>query len=180
MKLCECGCGEIAPTAKQTTRKLGYIKGQPMKFIHGHNGRTVPPEKHSGWKGGRRSHSLGYVWVYDHAQSKSVLEHIAIATRILGRPLPDGVQVHHVNDNGADNRNGNLIICEDQAYHKLLHRRRRALLATGSVNALKCQFCQQWGTVDNIYVPPSGKGSQFHRACANNYHRARKGLEVSQ
>ena len=36
---CECGCGELAPLAKQTYRKRGHIKGQPMKFVKGHNGK---------------------------------------------------------------------------------------------------------------------------------------------
>ena len=38
-KLCECGCGNIAPICKKTSRKKGHIKGQPMRFILGHNHR---------------------------------------------------------------------------------------------------------------------------------------------
>lgn len=37
MKLCDCGCGNHAPLAKQTDRKRGYVKGEPLKFIAGHN-----------------------------------------------------------------------------------------------------------------------------------------------
>lgn len=38
IKLCECGCGLPAPIAK-TTDKRGYgtVKGQPLRFIRGHN-----------------------------------------------------------------------------------------------------------------------------------------------
>lgn len=36
-KLCECGCGSPAPLARQTYTKRGYVKGQPMRFIAGHN-----------------------------------------------------------------------------------------------------------------------------------------------
>lgn len=39
-KLCECGCGSIAPIAKVTHRKYGHVKGQPLRFLKGHNSRT--------------------------------------------------------------------------------------------------------------------------------------------
>ena len=38
MKLCECGCGLPAPIATETRPSRGYVKGQPMRFIKGHNG----------------------------------------------------------------------------------------------------------------------------------------------
>jgi hypothetical protein len=34
---CECGCGLPAPLAKRTRRALGHVKGQPLRFITGHN-----------------------------------------------------------------------------------------------------------------------------------------------
>lgn len=33
---CECGCGRPAPIAAKTIRHLGWIKGQPHRFINGH------------------------------------------------------------------------------------------------------------------------------------------------
>jgi len=47
-KLCECGCGQPSPIAKQTDTKKGYIKGQSIRFINGHNGSGVNNPK---WKG---------------------------------------------------------------------------------------------------------------------------------
>jgi hypothetical protein len=46
-KLCECGCGQPAPIAVKTNVKDGYIKGQPIRFVHGHNrrGSYVPTKK---------------------------------------------------------------------------------------------------------------------------------------
>lgn len=39
MKLCECNCGNPAPIAKNTDWRSGSVKGQPQRFIKGHNGR---------------------------------------------------------------------------------------------------------------------------------------------
>lgn len=55
-----------------------------------------------------------------------MLEHIVIAERALGKFLPDGTVVHHVNDNRSENVGRNLVICQDQGYHNLLHERRDA------------------------------------------------------
>lgn len=34
--LCMCGCGQPAPIAKETSTRNGYVKGQPVRFIYGH------------------------------------------------------------------------------------------------------------------------------------------------
>lgn len=39
MRLCECGCGQPAPVATYTNRKLGYVRGEQVRFIRGHSGR---------------------------------------------------------------------------------------------------------------------------------------------
>ncbi len=36
MKLCECGCGQPAPIAKRSQPQLGQVKGQQLRFVHGH------------------------------------------------------------------------------------------------------------------------------------------------
>lgn len=38
MTLCECGCGQPAPIAKQTRSNRGFVAGQPQRFIRGHSG----------------------------------------------------------------------------------------------------------------------------------------------
>lgn len=40
---CECGCGGLTPLAPSSETKRGWIKGQPIRFIRGHNTRT--PER---------------------------------------------------------------------------------------------------------------------------------------
>lgn len=42
VKLCECGCGAPAPIARYTDRNRGWVKGQPLRFINGHNAGSRP------------------------------------------------------------------------------------------------------------------------------------------
>lgn len=41
--LCECGCGQPAPIATYNEPKRGTVKGQPQRFISGHNARSKFP-----------------------------------------------------------------------------------------------------------------------------------------
>lgn len=66
----------------------------------------------------------GYKEIY--VNGEKILEHIWIAERALGKKLPPGAVVHHMNEDKTDNFTPlNLIICPDQAYHMLLHKRMR-------------------------------------------------------
>lgn len=38
---CECGCGQETPLARQTAKSKGWIRGQPLRFINGHNKRLA-------------------------------------------------------------------------------------------------------------------------------------------
>lgn len=50
IKLCECGCGRPAPIYTRNHPLRGHIKGQPARFIAGHNypARTGPRHNQSG------------------------------------------------------------------------------------------------------------------------------------
>ena len=136
---CRCGCNEKTSIATRNRTSVNMVKGQPLKYIVGHNvkrkrsvkiiisseGRLLiykPDHVHS-WKNG------GYVY-------NSVL----VASDVLGRKLPQSAIVHHVNGNKMDDRNNNLVICEDPAYHNFLHQRTRALKESGNANFRKCTF----------------------------------------
>lgn len=79
------------------------------------------------WHGGKYRHEQGYIRVHV-GNNKYKMEHVIKAEHALGRALPRKAIVHHVNGDPADNETPwNLVICPDQDYHLLLHRRAQAL-----------------------------------------------------
>lgn len=80
-------------------------------------------------------HEQGYKMIL--VDGKYVMEHIHLAEKALGRPLPKGAVVHHMNNNKTDNFTPlNLIICPDQSYHMLLHKRMREMFPVNSFEDL--------------------------------------------
>lgn len=125
--LCQCGCGQLTSIAKRTYTSRGVVKGQPQVYVQSHSARIS-----------RR----GYV--RHRVDGESVQEHVAIAERALGKPLPPGVEIHHVDENRRNNANRNLVICPDRTYHKLLHVRARVVRAGGNPNTQRiCSACHQ-------------------------------------
>ena len=101
-------------------------------------------------------------------------EHVLIAENLLGKPLPKGALVHHVDGNGKNNNHANLVICPSQTYHQLIHMRQRAFDACGHADWAKCPFCKQWDDPQNMYmyIPKKYKQQRgWHRACQRAYHK---------
>lgn len=128
---CGCGCGKVTPIAKKTDKRYGHIKGYHIKFIRGHHSKGQNGDKSNSWKGGRIYSGNGYFLLYcpNHPRADVkgyVYEHILIAEKALGKYLPPGAVVHHVN---GTRDSGPLVICQDDTYHKLLHKRIRRMNA---------------------------------------------------
>jgi len=117
---CQCGCGQKTKISKINSARDGLVRGEPLRFIHGHNAKG---ENNPGWRGRAfYTNARGY-----RMNGAGKFEHILIAERVLGRVLPPNAVVHHVDHNGTNNSNSNLVICESQGYHLLLHVKERRL-----------------------------------------------------
>ncbi len=177
---CQCGCGGRTKIPQYTDNYKRWIKGQPKCFLQGHNSRGKIGNKSSAWKGGKYIEPHGYTMIYylSHPRANAqryVREHILIAEKALGKPLPSKTQVHHQNEERSDNKTpGNLVICQDLAYHKLLHQRIRALKVCGHASWRKCTYCKKYDTPLNLTISNVPKGSVYHKTCAAKYERERK------
>lgn len=164
-KLCECGCGNPAPIAKKSNTKRGHIKGHPIRFISGHHN----------WNGGKTYSGDGRLLINKtrHPRANSVgfvRNSVLIAEKALGKFLDKKHPVHHFDNNTGNDKNRNLVICEDQAYHLLLHQRKRAYDACGNASWLKCYICQQYDDPKNLYIYPKGN-SGYHKHCKSNQQK---------
>lgn len=58
--------------------------------------------------------------------------------KAIGRPLRRGEVVHHINEDGQDNRPANLVLCKNQAHHFRLHKEqnKRFLMKGDSVKGI--------------------------------------------
>ena len=76
--------------------------------------------------------------------------HQLVVEAVLSKKLPKGAQVHHFDGDRSNNKNSNLVICQDDKYHKLLHARTRAYVATGDPSKRKCCFCKEYDILNNL------------------------------
>lgn len=170
---CACGCGgKVEPYRSSNSRK-SIVQGEFHKYINGHNSKGITSPA---WKGGRYK-SGGYIYVHQPQHPNAtldgyVLEHVLVIEKAMGKLLPPKSQGHHINHNPSDNANTNLVACEDDAYHKLLHRRERALKECGNPTWRQCNYCKQWDAPENLVVRPHPQSGVHHLECSRKYARA--------
>jgi hypothetical protein len=159
---CACGCGG----------KTNFFHNKFKKFIWGHN--SLKGSNNIQWKGGKYFTVAGYVQSYSPNHPRAchnyVYEHILLAEKALGKPLPPKAIVHHAN--GSKNY-GLLVICPNQKYHALLHYRMRALKECGYATWVKCRYCKKWDKPSNIFVCKN-LNSGYHKICHSKYELNRR------
>lgn len=107
--LCECGCGEPVPIAVQNHTRFGWVKGQPMRFIRGHNnrGRAMKAER---WREEDRGYRTPcWIWQLGLALNgygrvkrygKQFHAHRIVWEEHHG-PVPNGLELDHLCRNRA-------------------------------------------------------------------------------
>lgn len=103
MKLCECGCGQPTRLVTMTNRRLGVVKGEPRRFLPGHQARVsrepiehkyrVDPE--SGCWEWLRAKVRGYGVVNDPRIGHNVPAHRYVY-EINREPIPAGLTLDHL------------------------------------------------------------------------------------
>lgn len=160
--------GLTGARVNQIALAAGVRIGKRTRAPKGKDART--------WRGGTRMAGK-YLEVFrpDHPRADGggyVLAHILLAEAALGKPLPSGAQVHHATGDPSDNRH--LVICPDQHYHQLLHRRMRAKAACGNPDWVKCKFCKRWDAPVNLQIVNSRWLAAYHRECEKAYREGRR------
>ena len=140
-----------------------------------------------GVKTGRHSHNWnggtsiidGYPVIYlpDHPRANMrgyVREHILVCEKALGKPLPEGVEPHHVDISRDNNAPNNLVLCEDRRYHMLLHIRTKALTECGNANWRRCSLCRRYDDPINMVFRARNSrngNSWHHNECRKLYRK---------
>jgi hypothetical protein len=121
----------------------------------------------------KRARFTGYIrpdgYIVIQRDGVRTYEHVEVAERVLGKPLPPGAVVHHVDENPSNNDPGNLVVCPDDAYHALIHQRTRALDECGHASWRKCSRCGDYD--DPARLVFSLGQMPYHQACNNRHQR---------
>jgi hypothetical protein len=117
---------------------------------------------------GHISKQTGYKLI--RIDGKLLLEHKHIAEQVLGRPLRNAEEVHHIDENKTNNEKSNLLICT-RDYHRELHRRLEAYKACSNPDWRKCCRCGEYDDIKNMYeyIPKRNpKSRMYNHPMQNN------------
>jgi hypothetical protein len=116
LKLCECGCGLPAPIATYSSKRYGWIKGQPKRFIHNHH---LKGDRNVNFNHGL-CFSEGRWWI--HCRDNTYTQYArAVVAASLKRDLEPEEVVHHIDHDSANDELSNLQLCKNQQEHMKLH-----------------------------------------------------------
>ncbi len=128
-KLSEETIRKIRESQKGNKNLLGFKFSEESrnKMSITHKEREPKGNKSKTWKGGKFTSGRGYVEVFkpEHPYCKTnhyVPEHRLIMEEFLSRYLLPKERVHHINEITTDNRIENLMLCENLAEHRKIHR----------------------------------------------------------
>lgn len=169
---CQCGCGERTRVAEQSRSARGWIKGQPKRFVANHGA------KRSGLAPGKVRVG-GYIGTLMTGHPRAdrngyVREHLLVAEKAVGRPIKHSERVHHVDGSRDNNEPSNLVVCQNEAYHALLHARQRAVGACGNPDWRPCSYCHRYDDPTLMRSKGDQWNNYVHAECSRSYSRLRR------
>lgn len=141
---CRCGCNEDIKIMTSTWEKgIGHLL---QRYKSSHNPRNYPKnlptrEKHHNWKGGRILIGINRKYVAIRRKYHPfcdpmgyVLEHRYRMELMLGRYLTREEVVHHIDGNGHNNEESNLMLFASHSEHMTYER-------TKDMSKRRCEIC---------------------------------------
>jgi len=116
-------------------------------------------------------HCKASKYKYINIKGKVVREHQLIVEAAIGRKLKGKERIHHIDKDKSNNTPSNLVLCPNDAYHMLLHRRQEALDISGDANNIKCQYCSKFDKPENIITAGKTGKARYHLACKRECQR---------
>ena len=118
--LCQCGCGQTTKVATYTHSKNGWVKGEHLRYIHGHNGASTLTTEERFWNSVDKS---GDCWLWTSIKNKAgygvlctknkhILAH-RYSYELANGPIPEGMLICHHCDTPACVRDSHLFCGTD-------------------------------------------------------------------
>jgi len=148
-----------APNCDRISRANGACNMHHLR-MRDHGSYEDPRKRKGSFINGYLRHSIN---------NRIVGAHVLVAEKAIGRRLPKGAVVHHVNNNKLDNRPENLVICPNNGYHSLIHARANAQNACGNPDFRKCGRCKRY---DNPALMNRDGKNSAHKGSCRNYPNA--------
>jgi len=121
IKLCECGCGSATLIASRTRTSRGQKKGDPLRFINGHNARLFDSDEQKRRALFRDPDAQRYTGSrINYVKLKGRHMHRVVIEQALGRKLLPGEVVHHQDGDKWNNDPSNLFVMT-QSEHARIH-----------------------------------------------------------
>lgn len=178
---CECGCGQLTPLAKNHVYYSGIKKGEPLRFIPGHQRRTRSDWTLLFWSKVDKQTNGCWLWLGSKQQDgygHFTLERVSgtwtkcahkVAYELLVGPVPDGLVLDHAKCQNKGCVNPAHLEPVTQKVNLL-----RSKLTVNSINAAKthCKHGHEF-TPENTYVYVK-TGTRHCRACQRERTKERK------